>query len=181
MLKDIFMLRSLLFLAPEDGNSGSGGSQGETDSNETGATDYTKLLDDPKFQEAVVNSKFFKTSLQSAEDRLRTKYTGEKKTWEQEAAAFKEELSVLKGERLENIKTSVIEEIGIPLKFRTRITGTTKEEMLESAKALKADIDEIVNSTVSERLKTAGTTPNAEKKGEKVDAALEAFEKNFKF
>ncbi|MGL4569322.1 MAG: capsid assembly scaffolding protein Gp46 family protein [Fusobacteriaceae bacterium] len=144
--------------------SGSGGDGGQGGQDKTGQIDYNKILNDPKFQETLVGSEFYKKNIQSAEDKIRTKYTGEKKTIEQQMAAMADEMAILKNERLENIKTSVIEEVGIPLKFRSRITGATKEEMIESAKALKADIDELINASVDERLKGIGTDPKKDRK-----------------
>ncbi|MGL4999376.1 MAG: hypothetical protein ACRC5T_10440, partial [Cetobacterium sp.] len=98
-------------------------------------------------------------NVQSAEDKIRTKYTGEKKTIEQQMSVMSDEMAILKNERLENVKTSVVEEIGIPLKFRSRITGNTKEEMVESAKSLKADIEELINISVENKFQNGGRNP----------------------
>lgn len=174
-LKEKF-LTTICFDAGEDkGGGGQGGQE------KTGEIDYSKILEDPKFQEALIESEFLKKHVQSAEDRVRTKYTGEKKSVEQEVTTLRERVTLLDGERLENIKTKVVEELGIPLKYRNRIKGTTQEEMLEDAKLLKADLLEFANSEVEIRLKGAGTDPNKEKVNDKMDKALESFNKHFKF
>ncbi|MGL4402430.1 MAG: hypothetical protein ACRCTS_01635 [Fusobacteriaceae bacterium] len=141
----------------DDGEgSGSGGEGGQK---ETGKIDYNKIFNDPKFQEVLIGSEFYKKNVQSAEDKIRTKYTGEKKTIEQQMSAMSDEMAILKNERLENVKTSVIEEVGIPLKFRSRISGNTKEEMVESAKSLKADIEEFINVSVESKFQNGGRNP----------------------
>ncbi|MGL4999243.1 MAG: hypothetical protein ACRC5T_09770, partial [Cetobacterium sp.] len=89
----------------EGGGTGGDGGQGGQD--KPGKIDYNQILNDPKFQEALVGSEFYKKNVQSAEDKIRTKYTGEKKTIEQQMSVMSDEMAILKNERLENVKTSV--------------------------------------------------------------------------
>lgn len=144
----------------DDGAGGSGGAGGnQGGQGETGQIDFSKLVNEPGFSEYMQNSDFFKKAIQSAEDKVRTKLVGEKRTVEETLETMRNEIAILTVEREKNQRVEVAEEIGLPQKYRDRIRGNTKEEMVADGLILKKALEEAVAEGITEKLKQGGGLP----------------------
>lgn len=143
----------------DDGaGAGSGGDGGQGEQG-TGQIDYAALLSDPKAQEAFANSEFGKKLIQSAEDKMRTKHTGEKKTLEQMYEDLKKNNDELMNFKRESEKISILKEMNVPLEFWDIIQAGETEVVKTMAKKLLEAHGKLLTSQVEEKFKANGTNP----------------------
>jgi hypothetical protein len=131
---------------------------------EPGQIDYANLLNDPKALEVFQNSDFFKKAIQSESDKVRTKATNEKKSFEQLIGDQQKEIQELMTFKNESIKKDILVRLGVPVQFWEFIPAGTEEVIKASAEKLLSAHNSLLANEVDKRFRANGSNPGVDSK-----------------